>query len=72
MIGYTTSGLVHIGHRRERGWGSGFDRREEQAWECPTVKFRACRLIVFVGELSWSLHRVTCLSKSSTITQTSF
>lgn len=64
---YTTSGLVHIGHRRERAVLG----LEEQAWEYPTVKFRACELIVFVGELGWSLHRVTCLSQNTAITQTS-
>ena len=45
----------------ERGEGG---RCEEQAWECPTVRFRACGLIVLVGELDWSLRRVTCLSQS--------
>lgn len=64
---YTTSGLVHIGHRRERA-ALGL---EEQAWEYPTVKFGACELIVFVRELGWSLHRVTCLSQRAAITQTS-
>lgn len=59
---------------RERRAGVGWCWRggwEGLAWECPTVKFRACRLSVFVGELGWSLHRVTRLSQSSAITQTS-
>ena len=73
--GYTTSGLARIGHRRGAGGGlvlEGVVRGgEEQAWERPTVKFRACGLAVFVGELGRSLHRVTCPSWSSAITQTS-
>lgn len=40
VSGCTTSGLVYVGHKRGKEvWRGG---REEQAWECPTVKFRAC------------------------------
>lgn len=40
VSGCTTSGLVHVGHKRGKEVRRG--GREEQAWECPTVKFRAC------------------------------
>lgn len=40
VSGCTTSGLAHVGHKREKEvWRGAW---EEQVWECPTVKFRAC------------------------------
>lgn len=49
--------------QERRGGGIGW---EEQAWECPTVKFLGHRVLtVYVGEFGGSLHRVTPLSQSS-------
>lgn len=47
VSGYTTSGLVHVGHRREGGGGCERSKRGN----VPLFSLGACGLGAFVGEL---------------------